>query len=819
LPELKFRPMRESAFLILDSRLPELKFRPTSERSGDCVQQAVRRPELQFGRSWRALLPAVIAVVAVVWLRTGPLPPDLLAPLADRSTVVVDRHGEVLYEARSSAGTRGMTLSADEVPSALAEATTAAEDRRFYLHPGVDPIAIGRATLKNLRAHRVVEGASTITQQVAKLLLNRAAKSPRPRGLRAKLHEALIALRLEHHLAKSEILALYLNVAPYGNQVAGAARASEMYFGVPASMLTVAQAAFLAGLPQRPTAYSPYRDREPGLARQRAILDRLERYNRITGEQARAARSERLRFEPAPAAFVAPHFVEMVLSERQSRAARRIETTLDARLQADVAGILRSQRSDLDRHGAQNVSVVVLENATGEWLAWEGSGDYFDAEHGGTINGARALRQPGSALKPFTYALGFETGETPATVLADVPATYPTATQGVLYSPRNYDGEFHGPLRVRQALAGSQNVPAVALAARVGVPDVLRFLKSVGITTLDKNAAHYGLGLTLGNAEVTLADLVGAYAALARGGTWIQPRAVRDGSIPVQRRVMSARSAFWVTDVLADPEARAYVFGRGGSLEFPFPVAAKTGTSQAYHDNWAIGYTREVTVGVWVGNFDRRPLVGSSGVTGAGPIFHAVMLAAQHHVRGRVDSAADIVPRPPDLNAVEVCELSGMRSGGACPLRRREWLPPDTSPLPCSWHHQSDEGLLTLWPAEYRHWAAARGLLEEERRPSPQLKTTRALAVAAPQQGTPFEILSPADGTVYLIDPTLRPGFQAVALRATGAAGVIRWRVNGKTVGSVPAHRQLSWPLRRGEHEVSAVDARGRTARATIRVK
>jgi penicillin-binding protein 1C len=793
---------------------------PDAQRTNSQGDLSQHSPwELAIGSWSRALTAAAVFLVAAAWLRLTPLPSNLLTAVGDGSTMVVDRHGEVLYEARSSAGTRGAALSAAEVPPVLAEATIAAEDRRFYRHPGIDPIAIGRAMLKNLRALRVVEGASTITQQAAKLLLDRAAQLPRPRGVRAKLHEALIAIRLEHHLSKSEILALYLNLAPYGNQVEGAARASEMYFGVPASMLTVAQAAFLAGLPQRPTAYSPYREREPGLARQRAILDRLQRQNRITGEEARAARSERLRFEPAPAAFVAPHFVEMVLSGRASRAVRRIETTLDARLQADIAGILRSQRADLDRHGAHNVAVVVLQNATAEWLAWEGSGNYFDAEHGGTIDGARALRQPGSALKPFTYALGFETGVTPATVLADVPATYPTASNGVVYSPRNYDGEFHGPLRVRQALAGSQNVPAVALAARIGVPDVLRFLKSVGISTLDKNAAHYGLGLTLGNAEVTLTDLVGAYAALARGGTWIQPRAVRDGSIPPQRRVVSARSAFWVTDVLADPEARAYVFGRGGSLEFPFPVAAKTGTSQAFHDNWAVGYTRDVTVGVWVGNFDRRPLVGSSGVTGAGPIFHAVMTAAQLHVRGRDDSASDIVDRPADLGAVEVCALSGMRSGSACRSRRREWLPAGTSPLPCSWHHQSEEGLLTLWPAEYRHWAAARGLLEEEKRPSPQLKATRQLAVAAPQRPAPFEIVSPAHGAVYLIDPTLRASFQAVALRATGAAGIVRWRVNGKTVASGPAHRQLSWPLRPGEHEVLALDARGRSARATIRVK
>ena len=231
--------------------------------------------------------------------------------------------------------------------------------------------------------------------------------------------------------------------------------------------------------------------------------------------------------------------------------------------------------------------------------------------------------------------------QTPASVLPDVPSTYPTAEPGIVYTPRNYDGTFHGPLRARQALAGSQNVPAVALASRVGVPDLLRLLRSAGFSAFDKTASHYGLGVALGNAEVTLADLVSGYAVFARGGVWQEPRAVINRLVPPEtRRVLSQRAAFWVTDILSDDEARAYVFGRGGSLEFPFPVAVKTGTSQAYRDNWTIGFTREVTVGVWVGNFDRRPLVGSSGVTGAAPIFHAVMLAAQRHVHGREEADA-----------------------------------------------------------------------------------------------------------------------------------------------------------------------------------
>jgi penicillin-binding protein 1C len=446
---------------------------------------------------------------------------------------------------------------------------------------------------------------------------------------------------------KPEILALYLKRAPYGNQVVGAGRASEVYFGVPPSLLTVAQATFLAALPQRPSAYNPYKDPKPALRRQRRIIDTLVHQKLISPDEAHTARNERLQIEPAARAFAAPHFVEMVLAAQGGTRPSRLTTTIDASLQETVADIVRAHRESLVKHGAHNVAVVVLDNTTSEWLAWEGSGDYFDRDNGGAINGGITLRQPGSALKPFVYAQGFEAGETPASVLPDVPSSYPTAEPGIVYSPRNYDGAFHGPLRARQALAGSQNVPAVALASRVGVPDLLRLLRSAGFSAFDKTASHYGLGVALGNAEVTLADLVSGYAVFARGGVWQEPRAVVTDSNPPARRVMSPRAAFWVTDILSDDEARAYVFGRGGSLEFPFPVAVKTGTSQAYRDNWTVGYTREVTVGIWVGNFDRRPLIGSSGVTGAAPIFHAVMLAAQRAVHGREEPRPNSLPDPP----------------------------------------------------------------------------------------------------------------------------------------------------------------------------
>jgi penicillin-binding protein 1C len=773
-----------------------------------------------------ALLAAGALVLIGLWLRMGPLPAGLLdAPTP--STIIVDRHGVPLHEALSSEQTRGMRLTAETLPKSLVDATIAAEDRRFWSHIGVDPIAVVRAVKTNLAERRIAEGGSTITQQTAKLLLNRSVPGRR-RGIAAKVHEAVLALRLEHRFTKREILALYLNVAPYGSQYVGAERASRGYFGVSAALATPAQAAFLAGLPQRPSGFNPYRSRDAAIRRQRSVLRRMEADGALTSAQLAGALDERMRFERRESTFVAPHFVEMVLANAGTHRPSRIATTLDAGLQADVTGIVKSHRELLRTHGARNVSVVVLDNARGEWLAWEGSGDYFNSSDG-TINGPVTPRQPGSALKPLTYALAFEHGFSPASVLADVPSSFPTAEPGVVYSPRNYDGRYRGPLLARHALAGSENGPAVVLASEVGVPALRRFLEQAGLTTLDRTAAHYGLGITLGNAEVRLDQLVAAYAAFARGGEWIAPTFVPRpaASAAPTRQLVSTRSAFWIGDILADPDAREFIFGRGGSLELPFPVAVKTGTSQAYHDNWTIGYSRHVTVGVWVGNFDRRPLRNSSGVTGAGPIFHAVMLAAERHLTGASASfARDPILAPPSTTQQrEICALSGMTANAWCPIRRREWVAAEAPSLPCSWHHLSEHGLLTFWPPEYRQWARARGLddavaTSADRPLSPSSVRAHAAGDRTRHSHQTFAIVSPPSGATYLIDPTLRRDFQTLPLRAVaGAGGPIEWRVAGQVVGSADANQTLEWPLVPGRHRIVARDGQGRTAEATVTVR
>jgi penicillin-binding protein 1C len=473
------------------------------------------------------------------------------------------------------------------------------------------------------------------------------------------------------------------------------------------------------------------------------------------------------------------------------------------------------------------VAVAVLANATSEWLAWEGSGDYFGADHGGAIDGVVAPRQPGSALKPFTYALAFEKGYTPGSVLPDVPSHFPTVEPGILYSPRNYDGVFRGPLRARAALAGSQNVPAVWLLSRIGVAELLRLLRGAGFTTLSKTSGYYGFGLTMGDAEVPLAEIVAGYAAFARGGVFERPRMIRssqaanatrsrDEPAARQARIVSPRTAYWISDVLSDPSARAYVFGAGGSLDFPFPVAVKTGTSQAYRDNWTVGYTRDVTVGVWVGNFDRSELQNSSGVTGAAPIFHAVLEAAQRRVTGRLPSEQDppLASATPDLEPHSLCALSGLASTPACPSLQTEWLPLPTRLAACSWH-RSEEMRAVAWPPEYQAWARGRGL---------PVSSPAAAGVRGPRRETqtrPLAITNPPPGAIYLRDPTLRAAYQTLPLRAVAAASArrLRWQVDGRPVGQTRADEPLRWPLAAGRHTVRVDDDRGYFDETTILVK
>ena len=753
-----------------------------------------------------AMAVLLAAIGGLAWLRMGPVDPELLERARPREVTVVDRNGIVLHETASASGVRAAWLSPDALPDRVVRATLAAEDRRFFSHTGVDPLATARALMRNVRAMRVVEGGSTLSQQVAKMLLRSSERT-----FRQKAREAVLALRLEHRHSKRELLAMYLNLAPYGNRIEGVARASHSYFGVAPARLTDAQAAFLAALPQRPSGFNPLRDPDAARSRQLWILDAMD----LSPEARAQAKGERLAFSSDQTPVIAMHFVERVLRDAGARTerVRRIETTLDADLQRDVRGIIEMHRKLLLRHGARSVAVAVLDNRSGEWLAWEGSGDYFGREFGGAIDGVSTPRQPGSALKPFTYAVALESGVSPATVLPDIPSHFPTAEAGVLYTPRNYDGQYRGPMGLRAALAGSQNVPAVALLARTGPESLLRFLRASGFDSMNRTADYYGLGLTLGDAEVTLEDLVSAYSMLARGGETMAPVMLHGAPARERRRLLAPSTAFWITDVLSDAAAREYAFGSGSSLELPFTAAVKTGTSQAYRDNWTVGYTRDVTVGVWVGNFDRSPLRGSSGVTGAAPIFNAVMLAAVERVHGSlpVGDMRPLSDPPHGMESVEVCALSGTRPSTWCRDVRREWLPKHAPVQFCSWHRPGG----TDWPPEYRDWARRHAPREEISDDSREAHSAIAFASQPPNsrvraaKDDSLTILNPADGATFLIDPTLRAEFQTLRLRAA-APGPVAWFVDERPL------RAAEWSLTPGTHEITARSSRG--MRATIRI-
>lgn len=594
-----------------------------------------------------ALAVASGAIIAFFgWVAAIPFPVELLAPTSHSSTRIVDRHGHLLRETLSAEETRGQWRPLEAISPNLVLATIHAEDVRFESHSGLDFLALTRSLYVNLTAREARTGASTITQQLVKLTMHR----DRPRTLVTKLSELVWAWRLELTISKNEILENYLNRIPYGNQLIGAEAASRMYFGVPASDLSLAQATLLAVLPSSPARCDPYRFLERAKSRQRWLLDLMRERDAIDETTWRRALEEPLTLEPRRGKLEAPHLTLKLERELKSLPAKDrpplIETTLDLDLQHDVASILAT-------HAANDLqaAAIVLSTPTSEVLAWVGSKDFFDAPNEGQNDGVTALRQPGSTLKPLLYAAFFERGGAYDAVLEDSPREFPTPTGP--YRPENFDRRFRGPISLRGALASSLNIPAVATLADLGPADFLNTLHKLGLRSLDKPADHYGLGLALGNGEVRLLELAGAYATLGRLGTYLP---IHHLTMPHTRplRVLSPESAYVILDMLSDDHARGIGFGLAGPFELPYRLAAKTGTSSDYRDNLAVGVTPLHTIAVWVGRFDGRPMSSHLGRHGAAPILRQI---AQRLYPGA--SRQGDVPwfsRPPSL--VKRCEAS-----------------------------------------------------------------------------------------------------------------------------------------------------------------
>lgn len=656
-----------------------------------------------------ALLAALAVAAPLVYARSAPLE----APegrMAEPGTVVLDAHGVVL--ARDAAlGTR-IAITLEDVAPSVVWATVSAEDRRFWQHPGLDPIAMARATVRTGSS-----GASTITQQLARRLYLADDTGSLPVR---KVREALLALQLEANRSKAQILSLYLNDVYYGRGAYGIEAAARAYFGTSARDLDVAHAAFLAGLPQRPSAYDPEVDARPARARQAYVLGRMAEDGWITRAKADEAARQPVPLLPLAAPRIAPHFVAHALAELArmrpdlvGRPGLVVETTLDAGLQREADRLARLHLERLRERDATNAAIVAIEPGTGRILALIGSATDGDPLRGGEIDMTTALRQPGSALKPFLYAAAFERGLTPATPLLDIPTTF--VTPRGTYTPLNYDRKFHGVVPLRTALGSSLNLPAVRTLEALGLESMLEVSHRFGLSTLSAPES-YGLALTLGGGEVRLLDLTSAYAALAAGGDLATPYAVarvRDSGGHVlyertptpTRRVLSAQHAYLIADILSDPDARLLGFGPTSPFDLPFPAAAKSGTTTGFRDDWTLGFTPEIAVGVWVGNADGSPTQAVSGMEGAGPIWRDVMSAAAFGRRMTWPA------RPAGLVERAVCAPTGLLPGPDCPAQMRELFVAGTEPTrPERLYVRGPDGRIAYDPpAEARAWYLENG--------------------------------------------------------------------------------------------------------------
>lgn len=750
---------------------------------------------MKRGLSLGLIVAAATVGTAVAWI-AWPLPPGVLTRGAGHGVTIVDRHGLPLRSTRATDGSDARWIPYAEIDADVINAFVAVEDRRFWDHHGIDPRAVGRALRDNLRSREVVSGASTITMQLARLM------QPAARSWRGKAMQALWSLRLEAHLSKQQILEQYLNRVELGQGTVGVAAASTLYFGASPAALSIGQAATLAGLAHAPSRDNPHASPRRARSQRLKALSRMRQAGFATREDVARARDEPIGSGARTSTFLAPHFTTRVLGWTDAAANAPIKTSIDVELQTVVESEVRHTVDVLRGRGVADAAAVVLDNESGEVLAWVGSPDFWAPDNGQTDMVVSA-RQPGSALKPFLYALAFDRGFTAGSVLADVPTSYATATGA--YHPRNYDRRFRGPTRAREALASSYNVPAVALASRLGPASLLHTLHLAGFTSLDRDAEYYGLGLALGNGDVTLIELANAYRALANGGewrnwTWRYVDASRTRVASTGRRVVSPMASALVLDVLSDVSARIPGFGLSTPFDFPFPVAVKTGTSRHFTDNWAVGTTKRFTVAVWAGNFDGRPMEGVSGVTGAGPLLHRVVMAAAARV------APGHFATPGELGAVRatICRLSGMRATNEC-AKMDEWFAPGTAPqLADTWEHGGRIAIPMEFTAPGIEPPAPTMALASA--PAPQPRVERA--PAAPAR---FRILSPLDGDRYTIPPGIEAKYATIALRANGAgAERVEWTVDGKQFAGD------RWSLAAGEHVIEAASARGETARVRI---
>ena len=641
------------------------------------------------------------------------------------TTYILDRNGNILYEIVDPNAGKRTYVPLERISPYLIAATIATEDKEYYNHPGFDLIALARALYSNYTSGEIVSGASTITQQLARLLL--LTEERFEQSYERKAREIILAAEITRRYTKEQVLELYLNEIFYGNLSYGIEAAASTYFNSTAADLNLWQSAFLAGIPQTPAVYDIYNNREATINRFKTVLVLMYELSNETGcihigEDLEPVCLDAIQTVEASDALEAyqftkqdidmqfPHWVVFIQSLLESqfdaqtiyRSGFSVYTTLDPDMQRDAEQAVTNQLAQMEGKNATNGAVVVMNPANGEILSMVGSADFNNAAISGQVNMALTnTRQPGSSIKPLTYLAAFEKDWTPSTLIWDVPTKFrPSADpfdSSPDYEPVNYDGRFHGPVLVRDALANSYNIPAVKALEYVGIYDdpntaeqdgFINFARRLGITSL--NRQDYGLSLTLGGGEVSLLEMTSAFQVLANEGRKVAPVAItkvvdHQGNVlfeyqpPAGDQVVRSAHAYLISSILSDSAARAPMFGYNSILNLPFPAAAKTGTTNDFRDNWTMGYTPDLVVGVWVGNADYTPMINTTGVEGAAPIWAQIMQAGINRYK---DGNATPFARPSDVVDTTICTISGAQPSEYCPAYKTEIFASDQQPLP-----------------------------------------------------------------------------------------------------------------------------------------
>lgn len=794
-----------------------------------------------------ALLVSVLIAVAggYIWLfHDLPSIDRLVRGFALPSTRIYDRQGRLLYEILPPQQGRNTIIALDDIPQHCINAVIATEDANYYSHIGVDITGIARALWINLQGGEVLAGGSTITQQLARtLLLDPQQRAERT--LERKLKEAILAIQIQSRYSKDDVLAMYLNQAYFGNLAYGIEAAARAYFNKSASTLSLAECALLAGIIQNAALHDPLNNIDSALARQEVTLNLMTQHGYITAQDAKFARGDALQFGAALFPIEAPHFVMAVWKQLERdypdllyTRGLDVVTTLDLDWQREAERVVRRSLDYLNHPppntrlpaNANNAALVALDPFNGQVLTMLGSPDYFDESIDGAVNAALALRQPGSALKPFTYAAAMDPTlddpVTAATMLLDVRTGFVTRKLES-YIPGNYGMAEHGIVLAREALASSYNIPAVLVLERVGVQRMIALAVSAGLETL-ANRQDLDLAVTLGGGEVRLLDLAQAYAIFPNGGYRVEPAMilsvkVRGGETlytwqPPRDllRVLDARVAYLITHILSDPDARRPAFGNPSPLDIGRSAAAKTGTTTDFRDNWVAGYTPNLVVAVWVGNADNSPMVDVSGISGAAPIWNAFIRAV---LQGQPELT---FARPEGVVRADVCALSGLLPTPECTATRSEWFIEGTQPTEHDTLYQAFEidvltgqlaneytpptrrrrEVFVVVPQEVIPWARRAGL---------KLPPDAAVTVANSQAGDQPRLIAPEAFTTFQLAPNLPREQQRLKFRAVVPPDARRvvYTLNGQPAAdSDQAPFEAWWPLEIGQYEAQAVITR-----------